>query len=242
MYIERGAAGFDAMSLRQGDILAGIPFPLMDAAKMQILGTTAPEYPFNGLPVISPTTIAHREDPQWVLAQVPVRFCLCAVLSNCCDIEPRGGGRPQGLGVNLARLREISVDIRNNAARFQSLTANKDPRSADPGYIDYFYLQPHDLLDGRDWRVHYSQSVTIPISDFALLLRKKILQLNDRERMKFKIKLAATYGRANDDELEAGLENPWLEQNAPQAAAPAAQPPAPAVQEPAPAAQPPARD
>ena len=41
------------------------------------------------------------------------------------------------------------------------------------------------------------------------MLRKKILQIDDRTRVKFKIKLAFTLGRTNDD--EDGLENPWQE-------------------------------
>jgi len=42
-------------------------------------------------------------------------------------------------------------------------------------------------------------------------VRKKIIQLDDRTRVKFKIKLAFILGRTNDDEEAAGLENPWQE-------------------------------
>lgn len=209
MYIERGADGFDANALRQGDILAGVPFPLLDGTRMQVLGGIAPEYDYNGLPAITASTHNHRGDAEWVTVQLPVRFCLCAVLSNCCDLEPRNGGRPQAVGVNLARLRPISADIRGNADRFRSLKLNKDPRTLDPGYIDYFYLEPHALLGNQDWRVHFSQVTTIPISDIELLLRKKVLQLDDRNRVKFKIKLAFSLGRISDEEMDADLENPW---------------------------------
>jgi hypothetical protein len=41
------------------------------------------------------------------------------------------------------------------------------------------------------------------------LLSRKILQLLDRERVKFKIKLAAYLGRLTDEEAAVGLENPW---------------------------------
>ena len=101
----------------------------------------------------------------------------------------------------------------SNPDLFSSLQANKDPRDRnDPGYIEYFYLEPHELLQGQDWRVHFNQVVTLPTTDITLLLRKKILQLDDRTRMKFKIKLGFTLMRANDDELKAGLENPWQQQ------------------------------
>ncbi len=205
----RGSEGFDGLSLRQGDILAGIPFPLLDHTKMHVLGAIAREYDYTALPVIAPKTHEHRADAGWVTLQVPARFCLCAVLSNCCDLEPRGG-RVQAHMVTLARLRPISNDVRDDGERFESLRANKDPRDPnDPGYIDLFFLEQHEQLQTQDWVVHYNQVVTIPTTDIALLLRKKILQLDDRTRMKFKIKLAFTLGRSNDDEQNAGLENPW---------------------------------
>lgn len=219
MYLVRGAEGFDATSLRQGDILAGVPFPLLEHGKIQVLGGIDQEYDYSGLPTISPKTHAHRTDAGWITVQIPSRFGLCAVLSNCCDLELRNG-RIQTHAVTLARLRPISDDIRNDAERFVSLQANRDPRDQqNPGYVDFFYLPPHALLEGRDWNVHFSQVVTLPTSDHALLLRKKLIQLDDRTRVKFKIKLAYGLGRINDDEIAAGLTNPW-EEPAPQPEAP----------------------
>ncbi len=214
MYIARGSEGFDIAALRQGDILEGIPFPLMDHGKIQILGAIAQDQDFKTLPDISPRTHQHRDDREWTTAVAPVRFGFCAVLSNCCDLEPRNG-KVQTHAVILARLRPIPADIKNNPGLFNSLRANKDPRDRnDPGYIEYFSLEPHQLLQEFDWRVHFNQVVSLPTTDIALLLRKKILQLDDRTRMKFKIKLGFTLMRANDDELQAGLENPWQEPQA----------------------------
>jgi hypothetical protein len=178
---------------------------------MAVLGALSAEYDYSALPSIAPKTHVHRFDQQWVTAQMPVRFCLCAVLSNCCDLEPRDG-QIQARMVTLARLRPISNDIKKDTERLASLKANKDPRDQqDHGYIDYFYLEPHELLQNLDWNVEYAQVVSIPTSDVTLLLRKKILQLTDRTRVKFKIKLAFTLGRTNDDEEAAGLENPWFD-------------------------------
>ncbi|MGA3126071.1 MAG: hypothetical protein ABSD13_05105 [Candidatus Korobacteraceae bacterium] len=211
MYILRGAEGFDAASLRQGDILEGVPFPLIDHLQLQVLGTIAHDQDFSSLPPISATPRQHRDDKEWTTAIAPVRFGFCAVLSNCCDLEPRNG-KVQTQAVNLARLRPIPIDMRNNPERFNSLRANKDPRnSKDPGYIEYFYLEPHELLQGQDWRVHYNQVVTLPTNDITFLLRKKILQLDDRSRVKFKVKLGFTFLRTNEDERKLGLENPWEE-------------------------------
>jgi hypothetical protein len=91
LYIVREAEGFDVASLRQGDILEGVPFPLMDHAQIQILGNIAIDQDFQTIPVLSPKLHEHREDREWMTAVAPVRFGFCAVLSNCCDLEPRRG-------------------------------------------------------------------------------------------------------------------------------------------------------
>ena len=86
----------------------------------------------------------------------------------------------------------------------------KDPRDQqDAGYISYFYLEGHELLQNQDWIVQFDQVVAIPATDVDLLLRKKIIQLDDRTRVRFKIKLGVTFLRINDEEIAAGLENPW---------------------------------
>jgi hypothetical protein len=174
------------------------------------MGGIPQEFAYTAIPPISALEIApHRGEAGWVTIQVPAKFCYCSVISNCCDLEPRGG-RVRTHAFSLARLRTISDDLRRDADRFNSLAANKDPRDPKaPGYIDYFYMEPHPLLEAHDWSVHFNQIVTLPTSDIELLLQRKILQLDDRTRMKFKIKLAFTIGRPNQEELAAGLENPW---------------------------------
>jgi hypothetical protein len=103
--------------------------------------------------------------------------------------------------------------MRRDPERFRSLQANKDPRDQqDAGYIGFFYLEPHALLNNQDWVVQFDQVVGIPTSDIGLLLRKKIIQLDDRTRVKFKIKLGVTFLRINNEEIAAGLLNPWQEE------------------------------
>jgi hypothetical protein len=228
LYITRGAEGFDVATLRQGDILEGVPFPLIDHTTLQLLGTIHLDRDFNALPEIAAKTHKQRQDAEWLTALIPVRFGFCIVLSNCCDLEPHEGNI-SAPAFNLARLHPIPENLRGNADLFNSLKANKDPRDPnDPGYIDFFYLEQHDLLQGRDWRVHYNQITTLPTTTIpTFLLRKKILQLDDRTRMKFKIKLGFTLMRVNDEERRLGLENPWQEaqQQQPEAAPEVPDPP-----------------
>jgi hypothetical protein len=80
----------------------------------------------------------------------------------------------------------------NHAQKLASLRGNKDPRdSRDQGYIDYFYLEPHGSFRGVENVVDFSQVSSIPGTEYPSLLSRKVLQLLDRERVKFKIKLAA---------------------------------------------------
>ena len=216
MYIARGEGGFDYGSLRQGDILEGVPFPLLDVRTLQLIGTIRPDQDYNSVPIIEVKTHEQRQDREWVTAVAPVRFGFCIVLSNCCDLETREN-RIAAPVFTLARIHPIPQGLRSNGDNFESLRANKDPRDPEnPGYIDYFYLAPHPLLNGTDWRVHFNQVTTLPTAAIpTVLMRKKILQLDDRTRAKFKIKLGFTYARMNDEELNAGLENPWVAANGP---------------------------
>ena len=216
MYIARGENGFDYGSLRQGDVLEGVPFSLLDVRTLQLIGTICPNHDYNSIPIIDVKTHEQRQDREWATAIAPVRFGFCIVLSNCCDLEVREN-RIAAPVFTLARIRTIPQGVRNNTENFESLRANKDPRDPEnPGYIDYFYLNPHPLLNGADWRVHFNQVTTLPTDAIpTVLIRKKILQLDDRTRAKFKIKLGFTYARMNDGELNAGLENPWANDNNP---------------------------
>lgn len=173
-------------------------------------GKITPDTNYNSQPSINAVKQELRNDSEWLTAVVPIRFGFSIVLSNCCDLALRNERIPAPV-FTLARLHQIPDGFRNNADSFNSLRANKDPRDdSDPGYIDYFYLEPHELLNAADWRVHFNQVSTLPTAALTLLLRKKVLQLDDRTRMKFKIKLGYTYFRSNAEEEAAGLENPWV--------------------------------
>jgi hypothetical protein len=181
----------------------------MDDSKIQIFVDVAEGWDYRSINTLTPKLRTERADNEWATVVAPVRFGFCAVLSNCCDLELRGG-RMQAPTVVAARMQLITGDIRNNPERFASLRGNKDPRDPrDPGYIDYFYMEQHELLQQQDWKVHFNQVVSLPTNNMTRLLGRKILQLDDRTRVKFKIKLGFTYMRPNQEELNAGLENPW---------------------------------
>jgi len=205
----------DMACLRQGDVLRDIPFPLLDSSKLAFLGRTTLDASRAETPSLASISHTHREDPNWLTAQVPVRLSWGAVLSQCCDLEPRNE-RILVPTFLVARLRPIPKSILANPQLLASLKRNKDPRNtADPGYINFFYIPPHPALANCEWVVDYNQAIALPSTEFPGILRKKTLQMDNESRVKFKIKLVMSLARLTEEEREAGLENPWLGKQAP---------------------------
>jgi hypothetical protein len=200
----------DMTCLRQGDILEDIPFPLLRSEDFIYLGKVDPQRAQSAASTLSSVTRIIRNDPNWLTAQLPVRLSFCAVISQCCDLEPRHG-KISMPAFAVARLIIVPPGIIADPQRLGSLQNNKDPRDPnDPGYLNLFYIPQHERLNGKDWVIDYNQTTAIPGSEFPAILRRKILQMEDDWRVKFKIKLAACLTRLTDEEREAGLENPWV--------------------------------
>jgi len=214
MYI--APAAMETGCLRQGDVLNAIPFPILDN-EISILSRIDSESRVQTPhPKVLVIPAEHRNTKDCVTAQVKVRLCLGAVIAHCCELELRSG-RCLLPAIPIARLIPIKPSIVSDEPKLASLRSNKDPRSpSDPGYKDYFYLEPHEHLNNSEWVVDYSQISSIPGTEYAALLKRKILQLSDRDRVKFKIKLAAFGSRLTDEEQEQGLQNPWSESRTPE--------------------------
>lgn len=208
MYV--APAAMETACFRQGDILRAVPFPIIDG-EMSVLSRIDHE---GGVQTPHPKVLVipteHRNTRDCITAQIKMRLSLGAVLAHCCELELRNG-KCLLPAIPVARLVPVKPSISNDEARIASLRGNKDPRNTDnPGYIDYFYLAAHEQLNNMEWVVDYCQISSVPSTEYAALLRRKVLQLSDRDRVKFKIKLAAFMGgRLTDEELRQGLENPW---------------------------------
>lgn len=199
----------DLTRLRQGDILEGVPFPRLGADDVAVLGRINPTRPQPATPSLITNTQTHRDDPHWLTVQIPARMSLCVIASQCCDLEPRNGRitMPTFLA---ARLIPPPKAIASDPQRLGSLQENKDPRNTrDPGYINFFFLPAHEMLYSESWVVDFNQIVAIPGKEFPSVLSRKVLQMTDVARVKFKIKLATSLARITDEERDSGLENPW---------------------------------
>jgi len=205
MYVD--AAQTEKDCLRQGDVLDAVPFPIFES-ESAILGKidhgSSIELPY---PKIVAIPREHRSQKDCVTMQMKTKFAPGAVLAHCCELELRNGKCLLPM-IAIARLVPLKASIIKEPEKLASLRSNKDPRTPE-GYLDYFYFSAHERIGGAEWAADFSQIASIPGAEYQYLLHRKVLQLLDRERVKFKIKLAAYLGRLTDEEHELKLENPW---------------------------------
>lgn len=197
------------MSLRQGDVLSAVPFPIIDAESV-VLGKIDNEAPIDiPHPKIFTLPREHRSQRDCLTMQIKARLAPSAVLSHCCELELRNG-KCLLPAISVARIVAIKESISRQTEKITSLRENKDPRNqTDPGYLHYFYLEPAAAIGGLEYVVDFAQITSVPVTEYQTLLQRKVLQLSDAERVKLKIKLAAYWGRLTEEEVTAGLLNPW---------------------------------
>jgi len=204
MFIEQP----DMTCLRQGDILGGLPFPVLRSGKVSFVGKVDP------LTLADATFVPQAEESRGRLysIQTPARIVLAAVISQCCDIAPRRGGKIEGQHtIALARLVPVPDRARSDAESLASLRDNTNPYTSTPSYLGLFYLPAHPSLYDEEWVVDYSQPFCIPAAELPAALKRKFLQMTDDARVRFKIKLAHFYGRLTDEETSMGHE--WLQED-----------------------------
>ena len=205
-------ADMDKTCLRQGDILKNILCPLIVSDDVRFLGSADTSGDVGELPLRA-EQITARNEPAWK-CQFYARIGFAAVISQCCDIEPTGNRITRQQVIALARLISVPPGPQQSAEKLASLKANKYPLNpADPGYINYFYVPAHEQLSGSDWVVDYNQVLAVPAKEFPGILGRKVLQMTADARVRFKIKLAASFGRMTPDEEQAG--HPWLSDQIP---------------------------
>jgi hypothetical protein len=192
-------------SLRQGDIIASVFFPLARPGLLKYLstyragaGTDLTVEPFVETPLGS-----KKKYVQSVCHGVVAHG---AVISQCCDLDRK---HPR-TSFSLCRL------ILFEPARYknvEALTNNIDPWGLENPHFQFFYYGEIAGLEG-EYLADFGLLTSLGWTDYDLVLRQKAHQLNDLNRNKFRVKVGAFFGRPTEEDVTAGLANPY-EQAAP---------------------------
>ena len=187
-------------SLRQGDIVANVFFPLARPEFSRYLGTYA-----SG----SETTLTLQpfvESPKGSIKKYVQATCHGvvahgAVISQCCDLD-KNHPKPS---FSLCRL------IPFNPAKYKnvdSLMQNIDPWGQENPHFQFFYFGQIDGMAG-EYIGDFGLLTSLSWADYDLVLKNKIHQLDDLNRNKFRVKVGAFFGRPTDEDSDKGLADPY---------------------------------
>jgi len=198
----------DSTELRQGDIISGMIFPLPRIGEIRLLG--APRNPAASdlqTSTFEPTLTPVGKSPTpWLTAQVHAAMGFCAVLGQCCEVAADQNPPPKTLV--LCRLVPVPDGIKKRPELYRTLKENVDPYGMTRAFYALFYVGDHEKL-GDELVADFSQAMTLRWVDYDAILGRKILQLDDVNRNKFRVKVGAYFGRPPDEDVEAGLDDPW---------------------------------
>jgi hypothetical protein len=191
----------DGNTLRQGDIVADVPFPLLRLDKKpKFLGTFKRG---KGEHVELDAAIEPIKKRPWLVSLVPTSISFCCVLSQCCDVASNQNPPPPSFVV--CRLVPVTSGMRN-AENYEGLRNNIDPFGAGHPYYQLFHIGHEPPLD-EEYVADFGQAASISWLDYDAILKRKILQLDDLERSKFRIKAGAYFGRTPVEDKH--LAYPW---------------------------------
>jgi hypothetical protein len=190
----------DPPSLRQGDIIGSVFFPLTRPGLLKYLATYASGSDTNMRlePFLEVPQGSRKSYAQSICHGVVAHG---AVISQCCDLDKK---HPR-TSFSLCRL------IPFEQARYRHVEAlinNIDPWGPENPHFQFFYLGGIDGLDG-EYLADFGLLTSFGWSDYDLILRKKVHQLDDLNRNKFRVKIGAFFGRPTDEDAAAGLANPY---------------------------------
>ena len=194
----------DSTTLRQGDIIANVPFPLSRIQyKPKLLGTFKQGFGQHVELVADAEQIGRS---WWLTAHTSVAPSFCAVMSQDCDVAL--GQHPPPPSFVLCRLVAVSEGLKKSKA-YDRLTANVDPYGDARPFYQLFYIGNHPRLGAEEYVADCGMAMTVIWQDYDALLRNKTLEMTDLSRAKFRVKVGAHFGRPTAEEVSAGLAQPW---------------------------------
>src|ERR1700729_886792 len=188
----------DPASLRQGDIIRDVFFPLSRPGSLKYLATYS-----SG----SGTNIKlepHVEKPpgsikQYVQSITHGLVSYGAGISQCCDLDKK---HPKA-SFSLCR---VILFERGRYRNPDALVQNIDPWGPENPHFQFFYLGQINGLEG-EYLADFGMLTTLGWSDYQFALQRKIHQLDAVNRNKFRVKAGAYWGRPPQEDVNAGLSN-----------------------------------
>jgi len=180
--------------LRQGDVIRGLFFPFMKSDSLQILSSV------DSTGQIRVAFKDKKYGKQLMQALVGVISDFSIVISQCCDIQVNEGQTlPAAPAFVIAPLFRIPSNIAQDAGKLEKFRNNgKD-------YANLFSLLIVPPLTDEHAMVDFSRLVSIPVTEYPNAIKGKVLQMTDVDRVRFKTKVAAHFGRPTEEEKGAGL-------------------------------------
>lgn len=187
-------------SLRQGDIISSIFFPLPRPALLKYLATygSGSGTDIRLEPFVETPSGSKKSYVQSISYGVVAHG---AVISQCCDLDRK---HPR-TSFSLCRLIPFEQARYRNV---QALVDNIDPWGPENPHFQFFYLGAIQGLVGEHL-ADFGLLTSLGWSDYELILSKKVHQLDDVNRNKFRVKVGAFFGRPTDEDTAAGLANPY---------------------------------
>jgi hypothetical protein len=187
-------------SLRQGDVISGVFFPLTRPDSLKYLGTYASG---SGTDIeLKPFVESPKGSIKRYVQSISHGFVTHAtIISQCCDLDRK---HPR-TSFSLCRLILLERERYQNV---EALVNNIDPWGQENPHFQFFYLGQINGLEG-EYLADFALLMSLGWTDYELILRKKVHQLDDLNRNKFRVKVGAFFGRPTEEDVKAGLANPY---------------------------------
>lgn len=170
--------GFEAGTLRQGDIIADI----------HLLGALNP----GGIKFI---TDQSDNKTGWSVENKP-EFGDAMILSHSCEIAQENGVKVTS--IILAPIRDINSATEPGKRQELIDTNLIEPGATTASFLKYFYLVPNEKLTFANGAiVDFSKCFSFRKNYYEKLVEKKKLQLTNEIRIKMSLKLAAFFYRTS---------------------------------------------
>jgi len=136
-----------------------------------------------------------------IIEQVGVKpeTCLVAILSQCCDLDPKKRQR-----IAIAPLRKVPKTLNVAQAISDQLKAISEDQ---PSHINYYVYQRRSEWEDEDRAVDFTTLLYIPIGVIAGVT--KLCELTIPARQGLRDRLSSHFGRVPEEEEQALINANW---------------------------------